>query len=68
MNEWINVKDRVPENTHRNYLVYCIISGFNPGFEVAEWDASQQEWYTWSDVADVLFWMPIPELPALAYN
>jgi hypothetical protein len=61
--EWIRVEDRLPEKSYKSRLVYRNIPGHNPGFDVAEWDEAQQEWYAWSDVADVLYWMDIPQLP-----
>ncbi len=61
--EWINVKDRLPDRSYQTWLVYRNIPGFNPGYDIAEWDEVQQEWYTWSDIAEVLYWMPVPILP-----
>ena len=53
MNEWISVKDRLPEQFGK-YLVVC------KGIDIAQirlWEG------TWDSFAEVTHWMPLPELP-----
>lgn len=63
--EWINIKDRLPERD-RNVLV---IDGHNSIRILAFWRKNGNEWewitetYGISRKNDVKMWMPLPELP-----
>lgn len=53
MNEWISVKDRLPE-IYGKYLVVC--RGNNiPQIRLYEGD--------WDSLMEVTHWMPLPKLP-----
>ena len=63
--EWISVMESVPDRSYKSCLVWCKHPGFNPSFEVAEWDENQQKWYSWHDTVDVTHWMPLPSPPGV---
>lgn len=56
MNEWISVKDRLPE-TYGKYLVAC------RGNNIPQIRYYDGVWDVWNCVAEVTHWMPLPELP-----
>jgi len=65
MSEWINVKDKLPEQQYESYLIYpvpdcCISDKLTAEF-------TPKGWIVWCDVweeyVDVTHWMPLPEPP-----
>lgn len=71
MNEWINVKDRLPEYTDK-YLVWVGINemgaGMYPEHRAALWNFILKSWDVDHDhirelVGPVEYWMPLPEPP-----
>lgn len=81
MNEWINVKDRLPDN-YQYVLVCAIMEGTNEPcpisigrweihwwkilFDQTEGEASAcGDLSWWIDCAYITHWMPLPELPEM---
>lgn len=62
--EWISVKDRLPEN---DQWALCFIKDKSFGtFRVFQWNYIDWQWNDgneWFDEKDVTHWMPLPELP-----
>lgn len=65
MNEWISVKDRLPEidETCSRFVLICKSNG---RMGVARW-LSTSEWqlYMGPNARGVTHWMPLPEAPTL---
>ena len=62
--EWISVKDKLPDRSHKSYLVWATIPGLNPVIDIGKWDEIQQGWYGWyHNMANVTHWMPLPSPP-----
>ncbi len=63
--EWIEVTDRLPNNTE-NVLVVAHYDG-EPVIEVAWYEGGEHLWrtpyYEEDDPENVTHWMPLPELP-----
>ena len=65
MTKWIRVKDRLPDN-RQDVIVYneckevCGATFFAAG---PEWDYSQGNQFTVSDLDTVTHWMPFPNPP-----
>lgn len=71
MNEWISVKDRLPEYTVK-YLVWVGVNeagaGMYPDYRTALWHYVDKRWYvdhnsTYELIGDVAYWMPLPLPP-----
>lgn len=71
--EWISVKDRLPEGTG-DYLIIYSREICRPEMAVAFFSAEDAEdcpydtnygfeYTTYGDHKDVLYWMPLPEMP-----
>ena len=62
--EWILVKDRLPEN---DQLALCFMKDKSFGtFRVFQWNYIDWQWNDgneWFDEKDVTHWMPLPEPP-----
>ena len=62
--EWISVKDRLPEN---DQWVLCFMKDKSFGtFRVFQWNYIDWQWNDgneWFDEKDVTHWMPLPEPP-----
>ena len=62
--EWISVKDRLPEN---NQWALCFMKDKSFGtFRVFQWNYVDWRWNDgneWFDEKDVTHWMPIPRPP-----
>jgi hypothetical protein len=62
--EWISVKDRLPENDH---WALCFMKDKSFGtFRVFQWNYIDWQWNDgseWYDENDVTHWMPLPEPP-----
>lgn len=59
--QWISVKDRLPEESENRYLVR-LEDGF---IGTAVWDDG---WELWNDSGEVTHWMCLPEPPKEARN
>ena len=62
--EWISVKDRLPEN---NQWALCFMKDKSFGtFRVLQWNYIDWQWNDgdeWFDEKDVTHWMPTPQPP-----
>lgn len=62
--EWISVKDRLPEN---DQWALCFMKDKSFGtFRVFQWNYIDWQWNDgneWYDEEDVTHWMPLPEQP-----
>lgn len=74
MNEWISVKDRLPNNDEHDWVLAQVMepaTGFMPIPKVMEYRESNNDWYEetmgWlsehNGVFAVTHWMPLPEPP-----
>jgi len=71
MSEWINVKDKLPEQQYQSYLIYPapdfiysdkLTAEFTPkGWLVWCEDSN----LIWEEYVDVTHWMPLPEPPEI---
>ena len=59
MSEWINVKDRLPENEERVFIWYRYKDTKIEKAFIGEYNPFENKWFSVLDDITVLYWMPI---------